>query len=139
MGTSEKRFGCVGGIKPQQPFERLLSGWREQGYELVALRDLVASTDPGKLPLHSVVDAALPGRSGTLATQGPAFLAEDSSRTLGRPVPVNPTVHDARAGGYISNSVANAWADVFNHRYRWLLAILAHALRPKACRRRQPR
>jgi peptidoglycan/xylan/chitin deacetylase (PgdA/CDA1 family) len=67
------------GMRLAAAFERLLSGWREQGYELVALRDLVASTDPGKLPLHTVVDAPLPGRSGTLATQGPAFLAEDSA------------------------------------------------------------
>jgi len=67
------------GMRLAAVFERLLSGWREQGYELVALRDLVASTDPGKLPLHSVVDAPLPGRSGTLATQGPFFLAENSA------------------------------------------------------------
>ena len=68
------------GMRLAPVFERLLAGWREQGYELVALRDLVAACEPGKLPLHSVVDAPVPGRSGTLATQGPAFLTDDSSQ-----------------------------------------------------------
>jgi undecaprenyl phosphate-alpha-L-ara4FN deformylase len=68
------------GMRLAPAFERLLKGWREQGYELVAMRDLVAATDPGKLPLHSVVDAPIPGRSGTLATQGHAFLADDSGQ-----------------------------------------------------------
>jgi len=67
------------GMRLAPAFERLLKGWREQGYELVALRDLVAAADPGKLPLHRVVDAPIPGRSGTLAAQGSVFLTEDST------------------------------------------------------------
>jgi peptidoglycan/xylan/chitin deacetylase (PgdA/CDA1 family) len=63
------------GMKLLPAFEKLLEGWRAQGYELVAMRDLVAATRPESLPLHSVVDAPLAGRAGTLATQGPAFLA----------------------------------------------------------------
>jgi peptidoglycan/xylan/chitin deacetylase (PgdA/CDA1 family) len=66
------------GMKLAPAFGRLLAGWQSQGYELVALRDLVAATPPETLPLHSVVDAPLPGRSGTLATQGPPFLAAPS-------------------------------------------------------------
>ena len=67
------------GMKLAPVFEQLLAGWKSQGYELTALRDLVAATDPGAIALHTVVDAPVPGRSGTLSTQGPAFLAEESS------------------------------------------------------------
>src|SRR6185437_15974314 len=63
------------GMKLAPAFEKLLGGWRAQGYELVAMRDLVAATRAESLPLHSVVDAPLPGRAGALAAQGPAFLA----------------------------------------------------------------
>jgi len=34
----------------------------------------VAMTDMAKLPMHSVIDAEVPGRSGTLSAQGPVFL-----------------------------------------------------------------
>ena len=62
------------GMKLAPAFEALLEGWKTQGYELVALRDLVAATPAEALPLHSVLEGSVPGRSGTLATQGPAFL-----------------------------------------------------------------
>ena len=42
------------------------------------MRDLVAATSLDTLPLHTVVDAALPGRSGGLSSQGPAFLPGES-------------------------------------------------------------
>ena len=67
------------GMKLAPAFEKLLEGWKEQGYALVAMRDIVADLKPSALPLHSVVDAPVPGRSGTLACQGRAFLAEESS------------------------------------------------------------
>ena len=66
------------GMKLLPAFERLLEGWKEQGYNLVALRTMVAEHPHAALPLHRVVDAPLPGRAGTLATQGPAFLPADS-------------------------------------------------------------
>ncbi|MEO7743071.1 MAG: polysaccharide deacetylase family protein [Usitatibacter sp.] len=62
------------GMKLAPSFEALVEGWKSQGFELVGLRDLVAATPPEALPLHTVVDAPVPGRSGVLATQGPAFL-----------------------------------------------------------------
>jgi undecaprenyl phosphate-alpha-L-ara4FN deformylase len=67
------------GMKLAPVLEKLLAGWKDQGYELVALRELVADAAPASLPLHSVVDAHLPGRSGTLAAQGPAFLATETA------------------------------------------------------------
>ena len=59
--------------------EELLEAWKTQGYRLCAMRELVDVTDISKLPLHSVVEQPVGGRSGTLATQGAAFLAEESS------------------------------------------------------------
>src|SRR6201999_1289760 len=64
----------------------------------------------------------------TIYKEAKQYLAEDPARSLGRPVVSNPTVHDTAAAGYLSDPTANAWGDVFNHRYRWLLAIVAHAL-----------
>jgi len=64
------------GMKLAPVFDALLAGWKRQGYELVAMRDMAGALDPAKLPLHSVVDGTVPGRSGTLACQGPAFLGE---------------------------------------------------------------
>ena len=66
------------GMKLAPTLEKLLEGWKSQGYSLVAMRDLVEATDPSRIPLHAVVDAPRKGRSGTLASQGPAFLPEES-------------------------------------------------------------
>jgi peptidoglycan/xylan/chitin deacetylase (PgdA/CDA1 family) len=59
--------------------EQLLAGWKEQGYRLVPMRELAAGIHPSTLPLSTVVEAPVPGRSGTLASQGPAFLEDKSS------------------------------------------------------------
>jgi undecaprenyl phosphate-alpha-L-ara4FN deformylase len=67
------------GMKLAPAFDKLLEGWKNQGYELVAMRNLVAAYPHSALPLHRVVDAAIPGRSGTLAAQGPAFLGAESA------------------------------------------------------------
>ena len=63
------------GMKLAPAFEKLLTAWREQGYELVSLRDLATSLDAAKLPRHEVVRGEIAGRSGTLMLQGPEFLA----------------------------------------------------------------
>ena len=63
------------GMKLSAVFERLLTGWREQGYEIVALRDLRQGLDLGALPRCEIVRGELPGRSGTLMLQGEEFLA----------------------------------------------------------------
>ena len=56
-------------------FERLLAGWREQGYELVSLREVADALDLKRLPRHEMVMGEIPGRSGEVAVQGPEFLA----------------------------------------------------------------
>lgn len=56
-------------------FELLLAGWREQGYDIVAMRDLRAAIDPTRLPRCEIERGEVPGRSGTLMLQGGEFLA----------------------------------------------------------------
>ncbi len=63
------------GRKLAPVFERLLEGWRAQGYELVSLRQLFESLAASRLPRHEMLRGEIPGRSGTLMMQGPEFLA----------------------------------------------------------------
>ena len=63
------------GMKLSAVLERLLTGWREQGYEIVALRDVCQGLDLTRLPRCEMVRGELPGRSGTLMLQGEEFLA----------------------------------------------------------------
>jgi hypothetical protein len=56
--------------------------------------------------------------------------AKDPS--LVRPVPLNPTTRDPAQGGtgtYIDSLTSRTWANLFNVRYRLLLAYLAHTYR----------
>jgi undecaprenyl phosphate-alpha-L-ara4FN deformylase len=63
------------GMKLLPVFEQLLEGWKDQGYELVSLRDYFDGLEMKSLPRHTVAPGTIPGRSGTLALQGPVFLA----------------------------------------------------------------
>jgi peptidoglycan/xylan/chitin deacetylase (PgdA/CDA1 family) len=63
------------GMKLAPVFERLLAGWKEQGYALVSTRDLFESLDTPGLPHHEVEYGTVEGRSGRLLKQGPEFLA----------------------------------------------------------------
>jgi hypothetical protein len=67
------------GMKLAPVFEQLLAGWKKQRYRLTPMRDLTEGVRLEDLPLHTVVDAPIAGRSGLLACQGPAFLAGESS------------------------------------------------------------
>ena len=51
------------------------TGWKDQGYELVSLRDYFDALPSKDLPRHDVAAGAVEGRTGTLAVQGPEFLA----------------------------------------------------------------
>ncbi len=57
-------------------FDALLTGWKDQGWELVSLRDYFDALPSKDLPRHEVGTAPVPGRSGTLAVQGEEFLAQ---------------------------------------------------------------
>jgi len=50
-------------------FEQLLAGWKEQGYELVAMRQYLENLE-SSLPRHEVVLREVDGRVGLLAVQG---------------------------------------------------------------------
>lgn len=51
-------------------FESVLREWRAKGYALGSMRELAETIDISALPVHEVIDATVPGRSGTLAVQG---------------------------------------------------------------------
>lgn len=59
------------GMKLMPVLERLLDGWRSQGYELVSLGQLFATLCLDALPVHEVVPGKVPGRTGTVAMQAP--------------------------------------------------------------------
>jgi undecaprenyl phosphate-alpha-L-ara4FN deformylase len=63
------------GLKFGDTLERLLTGWREQGYEMVSLGGMRDTLDPALLPRHEVVRGEIPGRSGCLMLQGEEFLS----------------------------------------------------------------
>ncbi|MDE1942914.1 MAG: 4-deoxy-4-formamido-L-arabinose-phosphoundecaprenol deformylase [Betaproteobacteria bacterium] len=58
------------GMRLSPVLDALLSGWLQQGYQLVSLGDLGHALEPGRLPRCPVVMGTIPGRSGTLAVQG---------------------------------------------------------------------
>lgn len=62
------------GMKLAPVFEKLLTGWREQGYSIVAMQDIVDQLDRDTLPHHQVIPGTVPGRLGTLMVQGAEFL-----------------------------------------------------------------
>lgn len=64
------------GMKLAPVFEKLLAGWKQQGYALTALREQSENLNPKALPRHDVVWGTLPGRSGELLVQGPEFLVD---------------------------------------------------------------
>lgn len=70
----------IEGGKLAPAFERLLEGWRLQGYRLVPLGKMVSDTNLSRLPLHAVVEARMPGRAAPVAWRGAEFLAGESSQ-----------------------------------------------------------
>ena len=52
---------------------RLLAGWQDQGLQLTSTGEYFASLAGQPLPLHEIAVGEVPGRSGTLALQGPAL------------------------------------------------------------------
>jgi undecaprenyl phosphate-alpha-L-ara4FN deformylase len=54
-------------------FERLLRGWREQGYRFATLGECAAYLQPARLPRCTVGLGTIPGRSGQLVLQQAEF------------------------------------------------------------------
>jgi undecaprenyl phosphate-alpha-L-ara4FN deformylase len=64
------------GMKLAPVLERLLTGWREQGFDLVPLAGIAGRLDLAKVPRCDMVGGEIAGRSGTLMLQGGEFLAD---------------------------------------------------------------
>jgi len=62
------------GMRLLHVFDKLLSGWKAQGYQLVTTCQLLESLDLTQLPRHTIVQGGLEGRSGTMSLQGPAIM-----------------------------------------------------------------
>ena len=59
----------IEGQRLRPAFERLLAGWRRQGYRFVTMAELPALVDAEALPRLRAVRGSVPGRSGTLLVQ----------------------------------------------------------------------
>ena len=64
------------GMRLLQSFEKLLSGWTGQGYELVSTETVYHNLDRAHLPTFAAERGTVAGRSGTLMVQGKPFLAD---------------------------------------------------------------
>jgi len=64
------------GMRLAPAFERLLAGWKAQGYELVPMRALYETLQTFSLPRCEVGIGSVAGRSGTLFTQSREFLGD---------------------------------------------------------------
>lgn len=64
------------GMRLAPMFERLLVGWREQGWDLTSMRAIYDTLQALALPRCEVEMRPVPGRAGTLFCQGQEFLAD---------------------------------------------------------------
>jgi peptidoglycan/xylan/chitin deacetylase (PgdA/CDA1 family) len=64
------------GMRLAPVFERLLAGWKAQGYRLVPMRSLYETLQTVELPRCEVAPGSVPGRTGRLLVQGPEFLGD---------------------------------------------------------------
>jgi peptidoglycan/xylan/chitin deacetylase (PgdA/CDA1 family) len=64
------------GLRLAPTLERLLNGWKAQGYRLSSLRRLYETFEPMALPRCEVGMDPVPGRSGTLLCQRREFLSD---------------------------------------------------------------
>jgi undecaprenyl phosphate-alpha-L-ara4FN deformylase len=64
------------GMRLAPVLDRLIVGWKAQGYRVTSLRMLYETTRALALPRHEVGPGTVPGRSGTLLVQGREFLGD---------------------------------------------------------------
>jgi peptidoglycan/xylan/chitin deacetylase (PgdA/CDA1 family) len=64
------------GMRLAPVLDQLLSGWKAQGWQIGPVRSLFDAVEPLALPRCEVAQGTVPGRSGTLLTQGAEFLVE---------------------------------------------------------------
>lgn len=61
------------GMRYLDVFERLLTEWRKNGYDVISLRELLGTRNIAQLPRHNIILAEIPGRNGLRLCQGPLF------------------------------------------------------------------
>ncbi len=66
------------GMRLAPAFEKLLAGWKAQGWKLVSTRTLFETLQPFALPRCEVHPGSVAGRGGTLLVQGREFLGDGS-------------------------------------------------------------
>jgi undecaprenyl phosphate-alpha-L-ara4FN deformylase len=54
--------------------ERLIQGWKDQGYTLSSTADYVESLDKSQLPYRELQWGEIAGRSGTMVKPGQGYL-----------------------------------------------------------------
>jgi undecaprenyl phosphate-alpha-L-ara4FN deformylase len=64
------------GMRLLSVFEQLLTGWKEQGYDLVSTRAIYANLNLKHLPYFNAVHGEIAGRSGHLLLQGLPYLPQ---------------------------------------------------------------
>ncbi|MBL0125738.1 MAG: polysaccharide deacetylase family protein [Betaproteobacteria bacterium] len=62
------------GMRLLPVFDKLLAGWKDQGYELVSTETVYRNLDRAHLPYYEAKSGSIPGRSGLLLLQGRPFL-----------------------------------------------------------------
>lgn len=67
------------GMRLLPTLEKLIEGWKAQGYTLVATETIAQKLAREKLPYFAAVQGSVPGRSGTLLMQGKPYLPETSA------------------------------------------------------------
>lgn len=123
------------------PFQADPEEWRASSFDLM-LDQVTGITGPRGLVnlIHLIGEQ---GEGPTLPPEGKPshflrffYLYRDARQridshgqaSLALAMPVNPTVIDPDAEGYLTHPTAFAWSDVLNHRFRWLFASLGHYL-----------
>ena len=66
------------GMRLSPMFEKMLIGWKAQGYDLVATATIHQHLDRAHLPYFDAKTGTLPGRSGSLLLQGKPFLPQSA-------------------------------------------------------------
>jgi undecaprenyl phosphate-alpha-L-ara4FN deformylase len=64
------------GMRLAPVLDKLIVGWKAQGYHITSMRGLYVTLQPLALPRCEVAPGAIAGRSGTVLCQGREFLGD---------------------------------------------------------------
>ena len=123
------------------PFQADPDKWRAPRFNLVLQKVTAINGQEGLVKLIRAIGEQGEGPAAPPAGESSHFLrffdlykaakqqlADSGGAPLANAVPVDPTVLDPAASGYLQQANANQWGDVLNHRFRWLFISLGHYL-----------